>query len=106
MDSKTMPEAHPGKKALQHIAEVLNGRPEKNDGALAMANRCLAAFREELIERVRHAHACDGDREKLGRLNAIISLVMGMHFPLGNPPWGEFEKAEVWLRDLVADIER
>lgn len=100
-----MPELHPGRKALKHTARVLEQQPKKDDNELSSATQCLAAFREELIRSQRHDDATDCDRERLARLNAIISVVMGMHFPLGNPPWAEFEKAQIWLGALVDEIE-
>ena len=58
-----------------------------------------------LIHARRTAGSADGEHERLARLNAIISVVMGMHFPIGNAPWGELEKAHGWLRDLVEECE-
>ncbi len=100
-----MLELHPGRKAFFHCRRVLEQRPKKDDHELSFATQCLAAFREELIltQRAEQVRACD--KERLSRLNAIISVVMAMHFPLGNPPWGEFEKAMAWLGALVDEIE-
>ena len=99
-----MAEPRPGSEALGHIARVLAQRPFKDDYELSHATRCLAAFRDVLIVARRKGEGADGER--LARANAIISVVMGMHFPVGDAPWGEFEKAQVWLRDLVAETER
>ncbi len=96
-----MVEEQAGEAALREIAAVLSRRPEKDDHALARASECLARFREDLIARRRADEASQSDMERLGRLNAVISVVLGMHFPLGTPPWGELEKARVWLADLV-----
>ena len=101
-----MAEPRPGPEALEFVARVLEQRPFKDDHALSAATHRLAAFREVLIDAQRKTDATDGHRERLARLNAIIGVVMGMHFPLGKAPWGEFEKAQVWLRDLVAETER
>ena len=98
-------ELHPGRKALAHTKRVLEQRPHKDDDELTYATQCLARFREELIGVQRHAGAEAKDGDRLSRLNAIISVVMAMHFPLGNPPWTEFEKTQVWLQDLVEEIE-
>ena len=100
-----MAEARAGAAALEHFARVLAQRPFKDDQELSHATRCLAALRHNLIHIQGNDHATEADRERLGRLNAVISVVMGMHFPSGNAPWGEFEKARVWLRDLVAETE-
>lgn len=100
-----MPEPHPGQKALQHLARVLEQKPTKDDHELSLLTQCLAPFREELIERNRREAASHDARECLMHLNAIVSVVMAMHFPVGQPPWGEFEKAQGWLETLVQRVE-
>ena len=97
--------AHPGRAALAHSARVLAGRPHKDDDELTYATQCLAAFRKELIAAQARDDADDADVERLSHLNAIISVVMAMHFPIGGPPWDEFEKAQAWLQTLVDDCE-
>ena len=94
---------HPGREALVHIKRVLDQRPRKNDNELTFATQCLARFREELLSERRAGRVIDRDR--LSHLNAVISVVMAMHFPIGNPPWEEFEKTQGWLRDLVGEVE-
>ncbi len=89
-----------------HIARVLEQRPFKDDHEISRATRCLAAFREALIHVQRTHESTGADRERLARLNAIVSVVMAMHFPVGDAPWGEFEKARTWLEGLVAETER
>ena len=100
-----MPDMHPGHKALKHLDRVLEQRPKKDDHELSFATQCLAQFREELIAAHGAANAAPRDRENLVCLNGIISVVMGMHFPLGNAPWDEFEKALGWLKELVGKLE-
>ena len=100
-----MPEPHPGRKSLKHLARVLEQKPSKDDHELSCLTQCLAEFRGELIARNRGEAPSREKRECLTHLNAIVSVVMGMHFPLGNPPWEEFEKTQGWLEDLVARVE-
>jgi hypothetical protein len=100
-----MLDTHPGQQALMHLERVLEQRPKKDDHALSFATQGLAAFREELIARQRDALPASDDRNRLVHLNGIISIVMAMHFPLGNAPWDEFEKAVGWLRALVSAVE-
>ena len=38
-----------------------------------------------------------------GVVAAVISVVLGVHFPLGDIPWDELEKGRAWLADLVAE---
>ena len=97
---------HPGRQALQHFSRILEQKPTKDDHELSRATLCLSKFRKELIDIQAGAVASQQDRERLSHLNAIISVVMGMHFPLGAPPWDELAKADAWLKDLVEEIER
>lgn len=99
-----MPE-HPGRAALRHVARILEQKPTKDDIALSSLTQCLAAFREELIVQTRSEAPSHETRECLMHLNAIVSVVMGMHFPLGQPPWEEFEKTRGWLETLVGRVE-
>ncbi len=99
-------DAHPGHQALAHATRVLDQRPRKDDIELTLATQCLARFREELLAAQRAGPASDQKRDCLSRLNAIIAVVMAMHFPIGNPPWDEFEKTQGWLRALVEEAER
>ena len=104
-----MPEgvtSHPGHQAMKHFARVLEQKPHKDDHELSRLTNCLSAFRDELIEAQRAPAVTANDRVRLSHLNAIISVVMGMHFPLDSPPWEEFGKAQAWLVALVAEIER
>lgn len=96
---------HPGRKALVHVRRILEQKPTKDDHELSFLTRCLAAFREEMIERNRATPPSAEANECLMHLNAIVSVVMGMHFPLGQPPWEEFEKADAWLETLVERVE-
>lgn len=100
-----MPEHTPGRKALAHVARVLEQKPKKDDHELSYLSQCLSEFREELIERKKSEASTHEGRECLMHLNAVISVVMGMHFPLGHPPWDEFEKTKGWLETLVERVE-
>ena len=100
-----MSEPHPGRKALQHFERVLEQQPKKDDHELSVLTRCLGALREELIALNRSASASAETRECLAHMNAVVTVAMGMHFPLGPPPWGEFEKAKHWLQSVVERVE-
>ena len=89
-----------GAEALALIDQVLARRPHKDDHALAAATECLAQFRDELVQ------SPTSDRTRLAHLNAILSVVIGVHFPLGNPPYEELEKARAWLADLIGRPHR
>lgn len=81
-----------GRRALAVLDKLLGERPHKVGHEFSEASRCLAAYRDELIEAVR-AGGGDADRERLAGVNAVLSVVIGGHFPLGDIPWEHIEKA-------------
>jgi hypothetical protein len=88
-----------GREGLRRIDEALSGKPKKDSGALTEATRMLCLYRDSLIEASRSGRP--QDRERLSHINAIVSVVAGVQFPLGEPPWEELEKARGWLSDLL-----
>ncbi|MGY2049821.1 hypothetical protein [Methylobacterium sp. JK268] len=94
-----------GHRALAALDAVLAQKPRKDDHGLTRTMQCLTAFRDEVIAIQRRAPPSPAQRETLARLNGVISVVMGAHFPLGTVPWPEVEKARGWLADLVAEFE-
>lgn len=96
--------AEPGHKALEALNQALAKKPKTDGDAFTRATMCLSKFREEMIAG-QHGGASSGADERLGRVNAVIAVVMGGHFPLGDVPWDELEKAQCWLKQLVNDVE-
>jgi hypothetical protein len=94
----------PGKVALDALDVVLAKKPRKDDHCLSVATECLCAFRNHVIDRHRTDGADDRTREQLARLNSVLSVVLAGHFPLGDVPWHELERARVWLDQLVTEI--
>lgn len=90
---------------MKHVARILEQEPKKDDHELSYLTRCLAEFRAELIDKQNGKDSCREDRIRLSHLNAIVSVAMAMHFPIGKPPWEEFKKTEAWLGQLVEEIE-
>lgn len=91
-----------GRAALRQIDAVLEKRPDKDDKALTEAMMSLVEMRDALIAGQVSPSAPSAARQRLDHLNAIISVVAGVHFPLGDPPWPELEKARDWLAALTA----
>jgi hypothetical protein len=89
-----------GREGLRRIDEALSRKP-KRDGraALTDATGLLCVYRDSLIEASRSGRP--QDRERLSHINAIISVVAGVQFPLGDAPWEDLEKARGWLSDLL-----
>ena len=86
-------------KALRALDEAIKDAPARNGHAFSRAASCLSAFREETIA----MHGLDGaeNRERLSRLNAVMSLVLAGHFPLGDAPWDDIRKAREWLSEMA-----
>ncbi len=88
----------PAQAALAALDAALARRPNKDGHDFAQAATCLAAFRDQLIARQR----ASGDAgEPLARLNGIISVVVGAHFPLDKIPWPGMEAARHALAELA-----
>ena len=96
-----MPRDHVA-EALAAIDEALASAPKQNGEAFSRAVRALSVYREEVI-------AADGrktveSRQRLVRLNAILSMVMAGNFPLGEPPWDEIRKTRGWLAEMIESM--
>ncbi len=89
-----------GRAALDALDRALAKRPHADHALLAEATRHAAAFRDALARTV----GADGDtpaRRRLGEVNAVVSLLISTHFPLGEPPWGALERSRPWLAAAV-----
>ncbi len=89
-----------GRDGLAAIDKVLAEKPHKDDYTLSEAMKQLCLYRDELIEERDRTGSAD-DAQRLSHINAVISVVAGTHFPLGETPWDELGKARDWLAALV-----
>jgi len=85
--------------ALQAIDRLLAERPEKVGPDFSEATRRLVALRDAQIERSRLGTA-KPEHRRLAAINAVLSVVIGGHFPLGGIPWPQIEKAREALARL------
>ena len=83
-----------GQDALRRLDEILAQQPKPEQHLYSYCTECLAALRDRMI--AEHAEPA-----KLAHVNAVISVVMAGHFPLGAVPWDELHKARGWLADLI-----
>ena len=90
----------PGTVALRLLDEVLAGRPERDGPRFSACARHLCALRRTLVGDLRAGEG-EAGRQRLGRLNGVISVVVGGHFPLGKVPWEHLEHARTALAELV-----
>jgi hypothetical protein len=95
----------PGHRALAALDKVLAEKPHREGHDFSETTVALAAFRDGLIAEQRQSGETDRSVARLARLNSVISIVLGGHFPLGSVPWDEIEKVRGWLAELVADAE-
>ncbi len=89
-----------GRQALAAIDKVLAGKPHADGHALSEATKNVALFRDEVIARQHHPPQMK-ERRDLEHVNAVISVVLAVHFPLGDIPWHELEGARSWLAELL-----
>ena len=85
----------PGRVALRLLDEMLAGQPERDGARFSACARHLCALRRGVVREDA------GGGERLGRLNGVISVVVGGHFPLGKVPWPHLEHARRVLAELV-----
>jgi formate dehydrogenase major subunit len=81
---------------LAAIDKLLADRPEKVGHDFSEATRRLTAWRDHCIGQWRETRTA-ADRQRLERLNAAVSVVVGGQFPLGSVKW---EIVERMRRDL------
>jgi hypothetical protein len=86
--------------ALAAFDRLLRKRPDNVGHDFSETTRCLAAYRDELIAVWRTTLAED-DRQRMAAVNAVLSVVLGGHFPLGPVPWGLIEAGRAQLATLV-----
>ncbi len=94
--------AEAGREALAKVDEALAARPHKDDYVLSDATQALCTLRDGLITEA--AAEADGEGEahrRLETLNAILGVVLGVHFPIGPVPWEDLEAARGWLAGLL-----
>lgn len=92
------PEAARG--ALAAIDAALAVRPKRDGAALKSAVQGLADFRDRVVAR----HRADGGtqwRATLEGVNAVISVVLAVEFPIGEVRWDELEKARGWFAAIL-----
>jgi hypothetical protein len=91
---------HAAASALAAVEQLLAERPDRVAQDFSQATRCLSAYRDALIGIWRQTGAA-ADRHRLGRVNAVLSVIVGGNYPLGEIPWPLIEKARAELADLT-----
>ena len=86
------------REALVSLDKAIAHKPRKDDADFAAALEHLCRLRDVLLAQARQGTA---SRERLGQVNALISVVLAGHFPLGSVPWPEVERARGLLAGMV-----
>jgi hypothetical protein len=92
-------EAPRGLAALRALDGVLADQPDKVGHDFSQAEREIAAYRDALAQ-IWRGSGQESDRRRMAQVNAVLSVVVGGHFPLGGVPWAHLHKA----RDLLAEL--
>jgi hypothetical protein len=106
-DAAAAPTTHAAANAEQALAiidKVLETKPHVEGHELSTAAHVLSQLRDGMASRQREAGATPDSRRRLEHVNAVISVVLGVHFPLGSVPWDELEKARDWLAGLAREM--
>jgi hypothetical protein len=86
--------------ALGLLDKLLRERPDRVASDFSELTRWLTAYRDELIGQWRRTQTAT-DRQRLAQVNAVISVVLGGHYPLGEVPWDHIEKARAHLASVA-----
>ena len=86
-----------GRRALELMDTILSEKPKKNGHHFSEAVRCLCTMRDKMIDRAGHADSDGAERRRLEQVNAVISVLIGGHFPLGKIPWEDIQLAREWV---------
>lgn len=89
-----------GTRALHLVDKLLAEKPEKESFDFSEATRCLTAFRDELVDDWR-ASRTDTARDRMAKANAVISVIVGGHYPRGDIPWQHILEARKQLATLL-----
>ena len=88
----------PARRALDTWDAVLREKPHAQGRTWSEATKALATLRDQLID----AGVTTKDaRHRLEHVNAVISIALSGHFPLGEVQWKEIKAARGWLAGLV-----
>jgi len=89
-----------GARALQLVDKLLAEKPDKVGHDFSEATHCLTAFRDELIDAWRVSRT-DRARACMRKVNSVLSVIVGGHYPRGDIPWEHIKAAREELAKLV-----
>ncbi len=93
-------------EALAAVDKLLADRPKRVGHDFSEATKRLTAYRQALLASWGGPPSEPMDRKRLSRLNAVISVVYGTHYPIGSPEWEPLRGARDELARLVDSSSR
>jgi hypothetical protein len=99
-----MPEAAASEAVLHGLDRLLSDRPERETHDLSNVTRNLTIYRDHVIRRVREKGSPADSLERLTKLNAVISALYAVHYPIGLPPWQLLRKARECFAALASEL--
>lgn len=91
----------PAHAALAELDKALAAKPHAEGHTFSTTAHELSLLRNRMAARQRELGPTAESRRRLEHVNAVISVVLAGHFPLGAVPWPELEKARAWLAALL-----
>jgi hypothetical protein len=101
-----MDSAGTARTALGELDKALAAKPRVDGHTLSAAAHNLSLLRDGIAVRQRELGPTPDSRRRLEHVNAVISVVLGVHFPLGDVPWDELGKARDWVAKLADEETR
>ncbi len=90
--------ADAGSEAMRLLDKIVAEKPEKNGHDLSAAIRCLVTMRDALATE-------HGPSERLDSVNAVISSVLGVQYPMHAIPWPSVDAARKRLAGIMGELE-
>jgi hypothetical protein len=89
---------------LRGLDRLLSDKPERETHDLSVVTRNLTAYRSHVIRSVREKGSPADSLDRLARLNAVISALYAVHYPIGLPPWQLLRKARNSFASLASEL--
>lgn len=89
--------------ALEVIERVLAEKSSKTEFRdTAETARCIVRMRDHLIGQVRAGNSPPEAREKLDRVNVLLSMAGAAEYPLSGIHWERMKKTRDLLQEMIA----
>ena len=98
----TTPDQVPsGQEVLACVDKLLSEKPNRVTHDFSAATVALTAYRDDMTRRLQENGMSKDGLERLEKLNSVLSVVYGTHYPVGAPQWEPLEAARKRLAKLV-----